>query len=65
MLIACEERIYIDGLKKLFSTTFNIMNLGNAKKILGMKIIRNKSEGSIFFSQENFIKNVVEAFGYA
>nr|KYP72642.1 Retrovirus-related Pol polyprotein from transposon TNT 1-94 [Cajanus cajan] len=37
-------------------------DLGPAKRILGMDIIRNRNEGELFLSQENYLKKVVERF---
>jgi len=37
-------------------------DLGEAKKILGMKITRNRSSGKPWLSQENYISKVLEIF---
>ncbi len=37
-------------------------NLGNAKRILGMEIFRNKAAGTFFLSQEKYIRKVLERF---
>nr|KYP72062.1 Retrovirus-related Pol polyprotein from transposon TNT 1-94 [Cajanus cajan] len=37
-------------------------DLGAAKRILGMDIIRNRNKGELFLSQENYLKKVVERF---
>ena len=38
-------------------------DLGAAKKILGMKIHRNRQEGKLFLSQKKYIEKVLERFG--
>lgn len=47
MLIAYKEITKIDALKNLLNTTFDMKDLGNVRKILGMEIIRNRVERSI------------------
>lgn len=42
MLIECKERIEIENLKRLLKTTFRIKDLGTARKMLGVKIIKNR-----------------------
>ncbi|KAH9681558.1 CCHC-type domain-containing protein [Citrus sinensis] len=41
-------------------TEFEMKDLGNAKRILGMDIIRDRSAGTLFLSQEKYIKKVLE-----
>ena len=42
MLITAKSRVEIITLKKLFSSEFDMKDLGAAKKILGMEITRDK-----------------------
>lgn len=37
-------------------------DLGCAKKILGMEIIRNKRKGTIFLTQKKYLEKILEAF---
>ena len=37
-------------------------NLGEAKKILGMEITRDRSSGRLWLSQENYVLKVLERF---
>ena len=37
-------------------------DLGPAKQILGMKIVRDRKEGLIWLSQESYIEKVLERF---
>ncbi|KAH9786526.1 hypothetical protein KPL71_010287 [Citrus sinensis] len=62
MLIACEERSEIDALKTLLGTTFDMNDLGSVKRILGVDIRRNRSEGLVFLSQEKYLKKILETF---
>ncbi|KAH9716242.1 hypothetical protein KPL71_021390 [Citrus sinensis] len=62
MLIACEERSEIDALKTLLGTTFDMKDLGSAKRILGVDLRRNRSEGLVFLSQEKYLKKILETF---
>ena len=62
ILIAAKSRIDITTLKKLLSSEFDMKNLGAAKKILGMKITRDRNSGLLFLSQQNYIKKVLQHF---
>ena len=42
MLITAKSRVEIITLKKLFSSEFDMKDLGAAKKFLGIKITRQK-----------------------
>ena len=53
MFIAAKSRVEITTLKKLLSSEFDMKDLGAAKKILGMKITRDRKSGLLFLSQHN------------
>ena len=42
MLIACRSRNVVQKLKATLSQEFKMKNLGSARKILGMEILRDK-----------------------
>ena len=50
MLIACKWREEKEKLKVTLNSEFDMKDLGNAKKILGVKIKRNRIKGEIFLS---------------
>ena len=62
MLIANKHKSKIDKLKNLLNKEFEMKNLGNAKRILGMEIFRNRAGGTLFLSQKRYIRNVLERF---
>ena len=62
MLIASTNKQEIERLKHQLKTKFEIKDLGEAKKILGMQIFRNKKKKRMFISQGNYIKKVLERF---
>ncbi|KAH9652997.1 hypothetical protein KPL70_027263 [Citrus sinensis] len=62
MLIACEKKSEIDALKTLLGTAFDMKDLGSAKRILGVDIRRNRSEGLVILSQEKYLKKILETF---
>jgi len=49
-------------MKKLLSSEFDIKDLGTAKKILRMEITRDRKSGLLCFSQQNYIKKVLQHF---
>lgn len=62
MLIAGADMKEIIKLKKQMSEEFEMKDLGPAKQILGMNIVRNKKDGSLTLSQEKYIGKVLERF---
>ncbi|KAH9706111.1 hypothetical protein KPL70_012113 [Citrus sinensis] len=63
MLIACHEKTEIDKLKGLLSSEFEMKDIGPAKKILGVEIIRNRKVGTMFLTQKDYIEKVLIRFG--
>jgi len=53
MLIVARKKTYIQKLKAQLKKEFDIKYLGEAKKILGMEITRDKSSDRLWLSQEN------------
>jgi hypothetical protein len=62
MLIAAKSRKEITTLKRLLSSEFEMKDLGVAKKILGMKITRDRKAGLLFLSQHAYIEKVLQRF---
>ena len=62
MLIAYKDMEEIYKLKMLLNSEFKMKDLGYARKILGMEIRMNKSKGTMFLSQEKYLKKVLEVF---
>jgi hypothetical protein len=62
MLIATKSMKEIAALKAQLSCEFDIKDLGAAKKILGMKIIRDRKSGLLYLSQKNYIEKVLHHF---
>ena len=52
----------IDKLKKEMSMEFSMKDLGAAKQILGMRISRDRVNGSLKLSQEEYVKKVLSRF---
>ncbi|KAG7554353.1 GAG-pre-integrase domain [Arabidopsis suecica] len=62
MLVACKSSEAIAQLKKDLSLKFEMKDLGPAKKILGMEIIRNRAEGVLWLSQEGYLNKILETY---
>ncbi|GAU50368.1 hypothetical protein TSUD_284660 [Trifolium subterraneum] len=52
----------IDKLKKQLSESFAMKDLGAAKQILGIRIMRDRKEKKLWMSQEHYIKRVLQRF---
>ncbi|RVW34552.1 Retrovirus-related Pol polyprotein from transposon TNT 1-94 [Vitis vinifera] len=62
MLIARSSIEKINNLKKQLSKQFAMKDLGAAKPILGMRIIRDKANGTLKLSQLKYVKKVLSRF---
>ena len=62
MLIAGSNMAEIKKLKKQLSMEFAMKDLGIAKQILGMRIVRDRTVGTIELSQEGYIQKVLSRF---
>ena len=62
MLIAGSNIEEINNLKKQLSKQFAMKDLGATKKILGMRIIRDKANGTLKLSQSVYVKKVLNRF---
>jgi len=58
MLIAFKSSSAIDKLKKNLSSEFEMKDLGEEKKLLGMKIERDWKGGKISLIQKGYLKKV-------
>ena len=62
MLIAGSCLREINNIKIRFSAAFEMNDLGHAKQILGMRISRDRSAGTLNLSQELYIEKVLSRF---
>jgi len=62
MLIATRNKTHIQKLKAQLKKEFDMKNLREAKKILGMEITRDRGSGRLWLSQENYVLKVLERF---
>ena len=62
MLIAGSSIEEINNLKKQLSKQFAMKDLGAANQILGMRIIRDKANGTLKFSQSDHVEKVLSRF---
>ena len=63
MLIAAKSEVEIDRLKAQLSKEFEMKDLGEAKKILGMEINKDRERGKIWLSQKQYLHKVLQRFG--
>jgi len=62
MLIASKSRSAIDKLKKDLSFEFEMKDLGEAKKVLGMEIERDWKSGKVSLIHKGYLKKVLQKF---
>ena len=61
MLIAAKEKSSIMELKQLLGKEFEMKDLGEAQKILGMEIAKDRAAGVLTLSQEGYVKKVLRS----
>ncbi|CAL9218009.1 unnamed protein product [Arabidopsis halleri] len=62
ILIASRDKRSIEDLKALLGSEFEMKYLGEAKKILGMEIERDRSKGTLSISQEGYLLKLLGNF---
>nr|GEY02346.1 zinc finger, CCHC-type [Tanacetum cinerariifolium] len=62
MLIACKNKAEIGSTKSLLKKEFDMKELGEANKILGMEIIRDQSRKILWVSQSGIARLVIVKF---
>nr|GEU47145.1 retrotransposon protein, putative, Ty1-copia subclass [Tanacetum cinerariifolium] len=62
MLIACKSKAEIGSTKSLLKKEFDMKDLGEAKKILGMEIVRDRSHKLLRVSQSGYISKILNNF---
>nr|GFD11803.1 retrovirus-related Pol polyprotein from transposon TNT 1-94 [Tanacetum cinerariifolium] len=62
MLIACKSKAEIGSTKSLLKREFDMKDHGEAKKILGMEIVRDRSRKILRVSQSGYIYKILNNF---
>ncbi|GJS54337.1 retrotransposon protein, putative, ty1-copia subclass [Tanacetum coccineum] len=62
MLIACKSKAEIGSTKTLLKRKFDMKELGEAKKIIGMEIIRDRSRKILRVSQSGYVSKILNNF---
>ena len=62
MLVAAKNKEAISQLKKELSSKCEMKDLGPAKKILGMEIIRDRPNGALWLSQEEYLNKILISY---
>ena len=62
MLIARSCKKEVEQVKEDLRSGFDMKDLGPARRILVMNIIRNRKEGSIWLGQSDYISKLLKRF---
>jgi len=65
MLITTGNKTHVQKLKTQLWKDFDMKDLVETKKILGMEFTRDKGSGRLWLSQENYILKMLERFNMA
>ena len=63
MFIATKSMSEVNKLNILLSRTFDMKDLGAAKKILGMEVLKERFIGRLWLSQSGYVRKMLERFG--
>ena len=63
MLVACKSKVEIDCLKLQLNREFEMKDLGEAKKILGMEIAMDRVTRTVHLTYKAYLKKVLKGFG--
>ena len=62
MLNAAKNKTHVQKLKAQLKKEFDMKDLGEVKKILGMEITRDRGSGRLWLSQENYVLKLLKRF---
>jgi len=62
MMIVAKNKTQVQILKAYLKKEFDMNDLGEAKKILGTEITRDRGSNRLWLSQENYVLKVLERF---
>ena len=62
MLITSRSRSAIDALKRDLSSEFEMKDLGEARKVLGIEITRDRGIGRVSLTQKGYLEKVLQRF---
>ncbi|CAA7024020.1 unnamed protein product [Microthlaspi erraticum] len=63
ILIASVDKGEVHKLKALLKSEFEMKDLGDSKKVLGMEIVKDRVKGGLWISQESYLMKVLSNFG--
>lgn len=62
MLLASYNKTEIDDIKCMLKSEFDMKDLGQAKKILGMQILRNRDKDMLILHQHDYVVKLLKRF---
>ena len=62
MLLISKEKSKIDKLKEILNSEFDMKNMGEAKKILGINIKRDRKLKHLFLNQKEYLNKLIDKF---
>ena len=62
IITGCESEKEIKDIKSVLSQRFDMKDLGSLKYFLGVNVIQNIEEGTVFINQATYIKSLLRKF---
>ena len=63
ILLATKDRVKMDEVKRALSAQFEVKDLGDLHYLLGVSVIQNPKQQSIWIGQPTYTNNVLKKFG--
>ena len=63
IIIATDSKTYLEELRKAFKSKYKMDDIGNLEWCLGMLVERDRLQGTLKISQEQYIKDMLKRFG--
>jgi hypothetical protein len=63
LLIACTDVLVLNEIKEELSQHFDMKDMGEAKKVLGLEICRNRTKRNLTLSQAEYAASVLHRYG--
>ena len=62
MLMACKDKSQIEKINEILKSEFDMKDLGHAKNILEMEIIRDRANKFLYLNKKSYLEKVLKRF---
>ena len=62
ILLACKDNTWMEQVKKIIGNYFKVKDMGDLSYFLGVKVVQNKQNGSIWIGQPLYTEALLKKF---